>query len=72
MVSDFLLNGEELHRSVIDFITLIEEKGWSPQKRLTRGVRYWCPCGRHQMTVDLVRMTDERIDFLWGRNKECL
>lgn len=71
-VSDYLLEGEEIHRSVTDFIALIEAKGWLPQVRLKRGVRYWCPCGRHNMTVDLEPMRDERIDFLWERGRDCL
>jgi hypothetical protein len=68
---DYLLEGEELPRSVVDVCAQMEQCGWRVQKRDARGLRYWCSCERqHQTYIDLEGILEERLEFL--QRKTCL
>lgn len=70
-VYDFVAQGEELHRSVLDVCAQLEAEGWVVVKRASRGLRYWCPCPRrHGLWIDTEPVKEERLEFLL--RKTCL
>lgn len=67
----FLEQDETLDDTVVEFLKMLEGRGWRASTRRDRGFRYHCPCAtQHNIWVEASRIVPERIEFFARRT--CL